>query len=241
MLVPLLALLLWFVWIPWPRELDTTHPERTALMDQRFEEARRAGDIVALRQEWVSLQQISPHLVRTVLHAEDQRFREHAGIDWSALADEVHWQGGDTFSWTRSGDLRALVEALRYAWDHRDEVRGRSTLTQQLAKNLYFGTERSLARKAREFVVTQRLERTLHKDRILELYLNVAEWGPGLFGAEAASREYFGKGAGDLTLEEAAALAGTLPHPLTSNPSRVPAQMRWRQTRILEALRGEAP
>jgi len=240
-LVPGVALLLWFVWIPWPRDLDTTHPERTALMEQRLQEARRVGDTLAFRQEWVYLQQISPHLVRAVLHAEDQRFREHAGIDWPALADEVHWQGGGTFSWKSSSDLRALFEALRYAWAHREEIRGRSTLTQQLAKNLYFGTDRSLARKAREFIVTHRLERALHKDRILELYLNVAEWGPGIFGAEAASREYFGKGAGDLTLSEAAALAGTLPHPLTSNPSRSPAQMRWRQARILEALGGGAP
>jgi len=235
-LAPGAALILWFVWIPWPRDLDTTHPERTALMDQRLQEARQAGDTLVLRQEWVSLAQISPHLVRTVLHAEDQRFREHAGIDWKALADEVHWQGGETFTWTSRGDQQALFEAIRYAWGHRDEIRGRSTLTQQLAKNLYFGTDRSLPRKAREFVVTHRLERALEKDRILELYLNVAEWGPGIFGAEAAAREYFGKGAGDITLAEAAALAGTLPHPLTSNPTRSPAQMRWRQARILEAL-----
>jgi len=233
--------LLWFVWIPRPGDLDTVHPERTALMDQRLREASRVGDTLALRQEWVSLAQISPQLVRTVLYAEDQRFREHAGIDWKALADEVHWQGGDDFSWTRLADLQALFEALRYAWDHREEIRGRSTLTQQLAKNLYFGTNRSLSRKAREFVVTHRLERALDKDRILELYLNVAEWGPGIFGAEAASREYFGKGASELTLSEAAALAGTLPHPLTSNPTLSPAQMRWRQARILEALAGGAP
>jgi len=235
------ALLLWFVWIPRPGDLDTVHPERTALMEQRLREARQVGETLALRQEWVSLAQISPHLVRTVLYAEDQRFREHTGIDWKALADEVHWQGGDTLSWTRPADLQALFEALRFAWDHREEIRGRSTLTQQLAKNLYFGTNRSLSRKAREFVVTHRLERALDKDRILELYLNVAEWGPGIFGAEAASREYFGKGASELTLSEAAALAGTLPHPLTSNPSRSPAQMRWRQARILEALAGGAP
>ena len=97
------------------------------------------------------------------------------------------------------------------------------------------------ARGAMELVVAGRLERRLDKDRILELYLNVAEWGPGLFGVEAAAREYFGRGAADLSLEEAAALAATLPHPLTSNPSRSPGQMRWRQALILQRIAPGAP
>ncbi|MEX1256965.1 MAG: transglycosylase domain-containing protein [Gemmatimonadota bacterium] len=236
-----LFLALAFVWIPWPWGLSSRDPERTALMRQRISEARSAGDTLAIRHDWVPLDQISPNLGRAVILAEDQRFPEHDGVDWHALAEEVQWEGREIFSWTHPGDLVALASALRYAWDHLEEIRGRSTITQQLAKNLYFGTDRSLLRKGMELVVARRLEMTLGKDRILELYLNIAEWGPGIFGAEAASRAYFGRGADALTLEQAAALAATLPHPLTSNPARAPAEMRWRQSIILDRMRPQAP
>lgn len=212
-------------------------PEPTALMEQRVRQAARAGDSLSIRQDWVDLDQISPNLRRAVVVAEDYRFREHDGVDWVSLAEEVRWSGDEDFSWWSADDLRALARALGYAWENRAELRGRSTLTQQLAKNLYFGPDRSLMRKALELIVAGRLERKLGKDRILELYLNVAEWGPGIFGAEAAARTYFGRSASDLSLEQAAALAGTLPHPLTSNPARSPARMRWRQDHILARLR----
>lgn len=231
----------WFLLIPYPWRLANRNPDRTALQEQRIQEALEDGDTLEIRQSWVTLDDVSPRLVRAVLVAEDHRFREHGGIDWQALAEEVRWTGGDEFSWTRVEDLGALTEALGYLWAHRDSIRGRSTLTQQLAKNLYFGTERSFLRKAMEMVVAKRLERRLAKDRILELYLNVVEWGPGLFGAEAASRVYFGIPASELTLRQAAALAGTLPHPLTSNPATKPGRMRWRQERILERLSGPSP
>jgi monofunctional biosynthetic peptidoglycan transglycosylase len=209
-------------------------------MRQRIEEAREAGDSLAIRQEWVPLERISRHVVRAVLLAEDQRFPDHDGVDWRALAEEVKWEGGPTFSWSNPLDLAALGAALRYAWERREEIRGRSTLTQQLAKNLYFGTDRSFLRKAMELVVARRLEMALSKDRILELYLNLVVWGPGVFGVEAAARTYFGRSAETLTMEQAAALAATLPHPLTSNPSRSPAQMQWRQALILERMRPRA-
>ncbi len=226
----------WFVWIPLPRGLDEGPPPRTAVMDERVRLARDSGAPLQLRWEWVPLERISPHLVRTVLVAEDDRFREHRGVDWRALAEELGWARGDTFRWTDPGDLRELARVLSLGWGRRDELRGRSTITQQLARNLYLGTDRSLPRKGREFVVAARLERSLGKDRILELYLNVAEWGPGVFGAEAAALHYFGVGASDLTLDQAAALAATLPHPLTSNPHQSPARMRWRQSLLLERL-----
>lgn len=229
-------LVLWLVVIPVPRGLDTRNPERTALMEQRLREARAEGDSLAIRHEWVPLEQISAHLRRAVVVAEDYRFREHEGVDWVSLAEEVRWSGDEEFSWTSPADLKALVGALRYAWTHRGELRGRSTLTQQLAKNLYFGTDRSLYRKAVELVVAQRLERRLEKDRILELYLNVAEWGPGIFGAEAAARAYYGRSAASLSPWQAAELAGTLPHPLTSNPATNPGRMRWRRDLILARL-----
>ncbi|MEX2466562.1 MAG: transglycosylase domain-containing protein [Gemmatimonadota bacterium] len=233
----LTSLFVWFVLIPYPWRIDERNPEITSLMEQRVGEARAAGDSLEIRQEWVALDQISRNLQRAVVVAEDYRFREHQGIDWVSLAEEVDWTGGDAFSWSSGEDRQALLAALRFVWANRSELRGRSTITQQLAKNLYFGTDRSLLRKAMELVVAGRLERRLGKDRLLELYLNVAEWGPGIFGAEAAARTYFRRSAANLSLEQAAALAGTLPHPLTSNPAHSPGRMRWRQELILARLR----
>jgi len=230
------ALVLWYVVVPYPWGLQSQNPTLTSLMRQRVDEARREGVPFEIRQEWVPLEDVSPNLVRAVLVAEDYRFRQHAGVDWVSLAEEVRWTGDDDFSWLSASDLKALAGALRYAWTHRDELRGRSTITQQLAKNLYYGTDRSFSRKAAELIVARRLERRLDKDRILELYLNVAEWGPGVFGAEAAAKTYFGRSASALTLEQAAALAGTLPHPLTSNPARSPSRMLWRKDLILQRL-----
>jgi monofunctional biosynthetic peptidoglycan transglycosylase len=234
--IALVGLTVWYLVIPYPWTLRGRNPERTSLIAQRVAEIRASGATLDVHQEWVTLEDISPALVRAVVVAEDYRFRQHHGIDWVSLAEEVHWTGDAEFSWWSAADLRALRSALGYAWTNRSEMRGRSTITQQLAKNLYFGTDRSLLRKAMEFVVARRLERRLGKDRILELYLNIAEWGPGVFGAEAAARTYFGRSASSLTLPEAAALAGTLPHPLTSNPSHNPGRMRWRQNLILDRL-----
>jgi monofunctional biosynthetic peptidoglycan transglycosylase len=231
-----LALIGWYVVIPYPWTLRTEQPERTAVMEQRLSEATETGLPLEIQQTWVPLAQISPELVRAVIVAEDYRFRHHEGVDWVSLAEEVAWSGNDEFSWSSASDLGALADALGYAWTHRDELRGRSTLTQQLAKNLYFGTERSLARKGLELVVAGRLERRLGKDRILELYLNTAEWGPGIFGAEAAAHAYFDRSASSLTLEQAATLAATLPHPLTSNPEVSPSRMLWRRDLLLDRL-----
>jgi monofunctional biosynthetic peptidoglycan transglycosylase len=226
--------------VPYPWGLSFRNPERTSLMEQRIGEGLKAGDTLEIVHDWMPLDEISGSLVRAVIVAEDHRFREHRGIDWRSLAEEVRWFGDNEFSWLSPSDLKALAGAVTYVWSHRRELRGRSTITQQLAKNLYFGTDRSLIRKAVELVVARRLERELSKDRILELYLNVAEWGPGLFGAEAAARAYFGRPASSLTLEQAAALAATLPHPLTSNPARNSGRMLWRRDLILQRLRPAA-
>jgi monofunctional biosynthetic peptidoglycan transglycosylase len=226
----------WYVVVPYPFGLSSGDPGITAVMEQRIREARDAGADLEIRREWIGLDEVSPALLRAIVVAEDYRFREHGGVDWVSLAEEVHWTGDDRFSWRSASDLRALAGAVRYAWENRAALRGRSTITQQLAKNLYFGTDRSFARKAMELVVAKRLERRLGKDRILELYVNVAEWGPGIFGAEAAAREYFGRSASDLGLVEAAALAATLPQPLISNPAHAPGRMRWRQSLILDRL-----
>jgi monofunctional glycosyltransferase len=230
------GLVVGLVVIPHPWTLGEGEPPPTALMEQRLREAGDSGTELEIRWEWVPLEEISPLLVRAVVVAEDYRFREHQGVDWVSLAEEVQWSGDEEFSWRSPSDLRALSHAVRHAWENRDDIRGRSTITQQLAKNLYFGTDRTLLRKAMEFVVAGRLERRLGKDRILELYLNVAEWGPGIFGAESAARAYFGRSAASLTLEQAATLAATLPHPLTSNPVHRPGRMLWRKDLILRRL-----
>lgn len=229
-------LFLWFVVIPYPRGLRSGDPGMTALMEQRIDEARSSGGAPEVHRQWVPLAEISSNLQRAVVVAEDYRFREHEGIDWVSLAEEVEWTGDDDFSWLSPSDLGALADALRYVWANRSELRGRSTLTQQLAKNLYFGTDRSLVRKAMEAVVARRIERQLDKDRILELYLNIAEWGPGVFGAEAAARTYFGRSAANLSLSQAATLAATLPHPLTSNLHTRPGRMLWRKDLILDRI-----
>jgi monofunctional glycosyltransferase len=234
---------LWFYYLvlPWPIRLQHTEPDRTAFMRQRAAEARAAGEAFDIRHEWVALDRISRNLRRAVVVAEDARYYEHGGIDWAALREEFRYSGDDDFSILDADDLRALFASYRYYRANRERIRGRSTITQQLAKNLYFGDARSTVRKVEELIVARRLERFLEKDRILELYLNVAEWGPGIFGAEAAARHYFGRSASDLTPAQAAALAATLPHPLTSNPSRNPGRMRWRQQLILQRMGGTGP
>jgi monofunctional biosynthetic peptidoglycan transglycosylase len=160
------------------------------------------------------LKEITPVLQRIVIIGEDSRFRTHHGIDLSEIAD-----------------------ALR-AWRQRDRLRGASTITQQLAKNLYLSSSRNPLRKAKEAVTALRLELALSKDRILELYLNVVEWGPGIWGVDAASRAYFGVPASRLTAEQAAELVATLPHPRTSNPTFRPERMLERRNLILARYHG---
>jgi monofunctional glycosyltransferase len=242
--VPLaIAGALWFYWltIPWPVRLRSHDPQTTSVMRQRLAEARAAGGELHIRQEWVPLDAISPRLVRAVIAAEDGRFHQHDGIDWGALREELRYSGDDDFSWLDPGDLRALAASLQYYRRNRDRVRGRSTITQQLAKNLYYSTDRSTLRKLEEFIVARRLERFLDKDRILEIYLNVVELGPGIFGAEAAARHYFSTSAAGLSADQAAALAATLPHPLTSNPRTNPGRMTWRKQLIMQRMGGTGP
>lgn len=231
----------YYLALPWPVLLRTRNPDTTALMRQRIAAARSEGDQLEIRQDWVPLDQVATRLRRAVIVAEDGRFYEHAGVDWHALREEFRYRGDDDFSWFSPADSRALIASLDYYRNNRDKVRGRSTITQQLAKNLYFSTDRSPLRKVEELVAARRLERFLSKDRILELYLNIAEWGPGIFGAEAAAQHYFGRSAARLTTDQAAALAATLPHPLTANPNRNPGRMAWRTGLILARMGGTGP
>lgn len=173
------------------------------------------------------LQSISPVLQRMVIIGEDSRFRTHHGIDPAEIADALGMDG-----------TRGFWSALGVAWRHRDRLRGASTITQQVAKNLYLSASRNPLRKIKEAVTALRLELALPKDRILELYLGVAEWGPGIWGADAASRAYFGVPASRLTEEQAAELAATLPHPRTSNPTFRPERTLARRDLILARYRG---
>jgi monofunctional biosynthetic peptidoglycan transglycosylase len=186
----------------------------------------------------VPIGSIAPVMKAAVLVAEDHRFFEHGGIDWVEFRHALGYRPDD-FSLSDSRDRAALWRAMRQAAGHPGRIRGASTITQQLAKNLYLSSSRNPLRKIKEAITAWRLEYWLGKDRILELYLNVVEFGPEVWGVEAASRKYFGHSARSLSLDEAAALAGSLPFPLKSNPGYRPGRMRWRQAMIIRRIQGE--
>lgn len=194
--------------------LARTNPSTTAFIESRKAEAVGKGRALTLRWTWVPLARISPHLQKAVLAAEDAAFYRHKGFDWDGLK-----------------------EALSRNLDKGELRRGGSTITQQLAKNLYLSTKKNLFRKAHEALLTWRLERALPKKRILELYLNVAEWGHGVFGAEAAARHHFGKPAEDLSPGEAALLAAMLPSPRKYDPLRLTPHLSKRQAQILKLMK----
>ncbi|RPJ40473.1 MAG: monofunctional biosynthetic peptidoglycan transglycosylase [Candidatus Latescibacterota bacterium] len=198
--------------------LVDSNPQTTAVMQERADEAVREGRPFRREQRWVPLGKISPHLVRAVLVNEDAAFYAHKGFD-------VH----------------EIKEAIRKDWKEKRFARGASTITQQLAKNLYFGTEKSLRRKLLEAITAWRIERTLSKDRILEIYLNVIEWGDGVYGAEAASRRYFGVGAGELAPREAALLASSIPSPRRMNPADPGPYLRERAEITLRRMGAVTP
>src|SRR5881398_37225 len=207
----------------WPRE--------TAMM----REAQRGTDGTVERSNAPSfhptaLKDVSPLLQRMVIIGEDSRFRSHHGIDPAEIADAL---GTD-----RGGGREGLMGTLAAAWRNRERLRGASTITQQLAKNLYLSSSRNPLRKLKEAVTALRLELALPKDRILELYLDTAEWGPGVWGADAASRAYFGVPPSRLDETQAAALAATLPHPRTSTPTVRPERMLARRDLILARYYG---
>jgi monofunctional biosynthetic peptidoglycan transglycosylase len=185
-------------------------PETTALMRQRAEEARARRQPVRREQSWVPLAAVSRSLIQAVLVAEDIKFLGHEGVDWQAIRES----------------LERDVRERRFA-------RGGSTITQQLAKNLFLSTRKDPVRKLRELVVAYWLEADLSKRRILELYLNVIEWGDGVYGCEAAARRYYGMSAADLGEQEAAGLAAMIPNPRRINPQSSPARHARAQKRIL--------
>ena len=202
-----------YLTLPDVRVLATQNPQTTAFMEGRKRDAEETGKKFLIRHRWVAYNQISNNLRRAVLVAEDSAFFDHDGVDVK--------------------ELRASLEAN---WEEGRFVRGASTITQQLAKNLYLSESKNPVRKLRELLITRRLEAELTKRRILEIYLNVIEWGDGIFGAEAASRAYFGKAASALTPEEAALLAGAIINPRVHNPANPTARLRRRQQIIARRM-----
>jgi len=186
----------------------------------------------------VPLDSISDWLPRAAMIGEDNRFLEHGGVDYLAILEALGYRRAG-FAWSEPRDRAELWGTLGSVWGRRGKLRGASTITQQLAKNLYLSPDRNPLRKVKEGVTAYRLEAALSKRRLMELYLNVAEFGPNIWGAEAASQFYFDRPARRLTPAQAASLAGSLPFPLSSNPAYRPGRMRWRRDLILRRMRGE--
>jgi monofunctional glycosyltransferase len=233
------VLWLFAVWPP-PFWYRTHWPRQTAFMAMRPDSssAIKRLDPSGRLYHPVPIDSIAPVMQDAAMIGEDSKFLTHDGIDYLSLAQALGYRRPD-FSWRNPRDRAALRAVLPLAWSRRDKLRGASTISQQLAKNLYLSASRNPLRKVKEAVITWRLEHALGKRRIMELYLNVVELGAGVWGVEPASRLYFKHPARTLTREQAAALAGTLPFPLRSNPGFRPGRMRWRQNLILRRMRGE--
>jgi monofunctional glycosyltransferase len=202
-------------YLVWPdiTRLKTGLPGKTSFMIYRESHWRRDGVKKILDQRWVSLNQISPYAIKAVIIAEDDKFWTHEGFDFVAIQKAIEKD-------LKKGKLKA----------------GGSTISQQLAKNLYLSPSKNPIRKIKEAILTWRLERNLSKRRIIELYLNVAEWGDGIFGIEAASIHHFRKRAHDLTAREAASLAVVLPNPLRLHPGAEGSYTETRAEKIYEIM-----
>ena len=204
--------------LPDVRVLRTQNPQTTAFIELRARQAMEKGEPVRRVQRWVTYGRISPSLKSAVLTAEDSAFWQHEGVDYKQLKES----------------MEVNLERMEFA-------RGASTITQQLAKNLYLSPSKNPIRKLRELLIARRLEAELSKQRILELYLNVIEWGHGIYGAEAAARTYFGKAAADLTPQEAALLAAAITSPRVFDPAKPSARLRRRQEMVLRRMGAVTP
>jgi monofunctional biosynthetic peptidoglycan transglycosylase len=206
-----------YLTLPDVRPLKSTNPETTAFMELRSLQAKRQGKTPRRSYRWVSYSRISPSLKRAVLTAEDAAFWDHEGVDYVELQKSIE------LDWARG------------------QMRGASTITQQLAKNLYLSPSRDPLRKLRELVIARRLEAELSKARIFELYLNVVEWGDGIYGAEAAARAYYNQPASALGPEASALLAGALINPRVYSPAKPPPRLLARQQLILRRMGAARP
>ena len=207
-----------YLTLPDVRVLRTANPQTTAFIELRARQAIERGETPRRVQRWVSYGRISQNLKRAVLVAEDSAFWQHEGVDFKQLKESME------------------INLERMEW-----ARGASTITQQLAKNLYLSPSKNPIRKVRELLIARRLEAELSKQRILELYLNVIEWGDGIYGAEAAARMYFGKSAAALSASEGALLAGALINPRLHDPGHPTARLRRRQEMVMRRMGAVTP
>jgi monofunctional biosynthetic peptidoglycan transglycosylase len=213
-LVAAAAAAAWTLSLPDVRPLRRRPPKTTAYIELRRREEAAKGRRLDLRWSWVPYDRISPHLRDAVVTAEDDVFWRHDGVDWPAL--RAAWERD-----RREGKLAS----------------GGSTITMQLARNLYLSPSKNPLRKIKEILIARRLEKELGKRRILETYLNVVEWGKGVFGCEAAARAYFGKSCADLTADEAVAMAVVLPNPRRWDPSKPGKYVARNSARIVARMR----
>ncbi len=207
-----------YLTLPDVRALARTSPTTTAFMQLREREAAQEGTPLRHYQVWVPYTRISPNLKRAVLVAEDDAFWQHEGID-----------------------MEQLKISIRNDIEKGQAIRGGSTITQQLAKNLYLSPSRDPVRKLRELIIARRLEAELSKARIFEIYLNVIEWGDGIWGAEAAARSYFGSSAASLSADQGALLAGAIVNPRVYSPGHPNARLLRRQRIILSRMGSYVP
>jgi len=209
-----------YMWLTLPdvRDLKIENPTTTAFMRMRAEQAAAEGHPLRITHRWVSYEHISPMLKRAVIVAEDAKFWQHDGVDYeeTRLSLEQDWAAGEF-------------------------TRGASTISQQLAKNLYLSSSKSPARKLAELMITRRLEADLSKRRIFELYLNLIEWGDGIWGAEAAARVYYGAPSSSLSADQAAMLAGSIINPRIYSPAHPNARLMRRQKIILARMGDVTP
>jgi monofunctional biosynthetic peptidoglycan transglycosylase len=228
--------LLWLfaVWPP-PLWYRFYFPHETAFMAMR----RHEDPVAAAKRKYqpVPMSQIAPVLKKAAMIGEDNRFYDHGVFDWVEVRHAMGFPR-DSFAWTSGRDRGDLMRAIRRTMASKKKARGASTITQQLAKNLYLSPSRNPLRKVKEAVTAWRLEFWLPKERILELYLNTSEMGNEVWGAEAASRLYFGVSARNLSAQQASTLAGLLPFPRSSNPNYRPGRMIWRRDLIYQRLMG---
>ena len=207
-----------YLTLPDVRTLRASNPASTAFMELRAREAHAKGLPAARDFRWVPYDRISANLKKAVIVTEDGAFWQHEGIDYEQLR-----------------------ESMETNWERGEFARGASTITQQLAKNLYLSPSKNPIRKAKELLITRRLELELSKQRILELYLNVIEWGDGIWGAESAARRYFRKPAAELSAMESALLAAAIANPHILDPGHPSARLRRRQQMIMRRMGAVTP
>lgn len=211
----LVVSILWFYFsLPDVSYLVDGNPKTTALMELRKAQAKEKNKKYTTYQTWVHFQTIPDLLKKSIRITEDSSFYDHQGIDWFELQ-----------------------ESIKKNWEEAGFARGGSTISQQLVKNIYLSTEKSLFRKFKELFITYRLEKSLSKNRIFHIYLNIIEFGPGIFGVQAASRYYFNKDVANLNLAETVRLTAVIPRPLIIKASGESDWLKWKSRWILEKLK----